>query len=227
MPSRRKSMMFASAFLTSICSFVIVCLVLATKNWISSEIYYTILNSTGKTTITYGLFDGVCSSMQNDLDTPQFFFQVADMENTKVRTVNIVVIILLVFILLSSLLSSGFTFYNAISNPYQTFLGPVGVYVWNSISCICSLLALILFAVNVEVNDLSFELTVQHCSWLEGYTKSIQTNAYGYSYWIIFLIVFFAAATVIIMVFYQHARYSKRKEQEKPIENAPKDGILF
>lgn len=42
-------------------------------------------------------------------------------------------IVVLVLALLSSLLSSGFTCTNAVSNPYQTFLGPIGVYTWNAV----------------------------------------------------------------------------------------------
>lgn len=44
------------------------------------------------------------------------------------RTLHLVVILVLVLSLCTLLLSSGLTFYNSISNPYQTFLGPVGVY---------------------------------------------------------------------------------------------------
>lgn len=43
------------------------------------------------------------------------------------------IIVILVLSLLSSLLSSGFTCTNTVSNPYQTFLGPIGVYTWNSL----------------------------------------------------------------------------------------------
>lgn len=43
-------------------------------------------------------------------------------------------VLLLVLSLCTSLLSSGFTFYNSISNPYQTFLGPVGVYTWSGLA---------------------------------------------------------------------------------------------
>ena len=41
------------------------------------------------------------------------------------------------------------------------------------------------------------------------------------------LIVFLNIASIIIIYFYDHARYSKKKQQERPIENAPKDVILF
>ncbi|XP_034994533.1 clarin-3 [Zootoca vivipara] len=225
MPSKRKSLMFASAFFTSVISLVIVCLVLATKNWVSSEIKFSDVNSTETIFITYGLFEGSCSkNVQNGLSVEDTPFQVADLlENTNANGFNIVIIILLVLSLISSFLSSGFTCYNAISNPYQTFLGPIGVYTWNSISGICSLLGLFLFPANVEVNELSVELAAP-CGPPKEPTLS---NTYGYSYWIVLLIVLSNAAGIIIIVFYQRARYSKRKERERPMETAPKDGILF
>ncbi|XP_053244870.1 clarin-3 [Podarcis raffonei] len=225
MPSKRKSLMFASAFFTSVISLVIVCLVLATKNWVSSEIKFGDVNSTETIFITYGLFEGSCSkNVQNGLSVEDTPFQVVDLlENTKTKGFNTVIIILLVLSLISSFLSSGFTCYNAVSNPYQTFLGPIGVYTWNSISGICSLLGLFLFPANVEVNELSVELAAP-CGPSKDATLS---NTYGYSYWIVLLIVLSNAAAIIIIVFYQRARYSKRKERERPMEIAPKDGILF
>ncbi|KAL7990518.1 hypothetical protein Chor_013948 [Crotalus horridus] len=136
MPSRRKTLMFASAFFTSLCSFVIVCIVLATKNWVSSEINNSNENSSMKLIITYGLFQGVCSDVSPGISSPHTSFQVAGaLENDTLKIFNSVIIFLLVITMLSSFLSSGFTCYNAISNPYQTFLGPIGVYTWNSVSC--------------------------------------------------------------------------------------------
>ncbi|XP_048360963.1 clarin-3 [Sphaerodactylus townsendi] len=226
MPSKRKSLMFASACFTSICSFVIICLVLATKNWVSSKISFS--SGTVNTTLIYryGLFEGhLSTTVVNGITKPESSFQVADsLNNGTVKSLNIMIIFLLVLSLLSSFLSAGFTCYNAVSNPYQTFLGPIGVYTWNSISGFCIFLALILFAVNVEANKLSVELASTPSPPSRPYKLS---NSYGYSYWIMLLIVFLNVATIIIIVFYQKARYSKRKEQQRPMESAPKDGILF
>ncbi|XP_058043955.1 clarin-3 [Ahaetulla prasina] len=225
MPSRRKTLMFASAFFTSLCSFVIVCIVLATKNWVSSDITNLKENPNMKLKITYGLFQGVCSDVSPGISLPHSSFQVADtLGNYILKIFHGVIIFLLVVTMLSSFLSSGFTCYNAISNPYQTFLGPIGVYTWNSVSCICCLLNLILFAVNVEVNKLSAELAIKYCKVSKGVEQS---NSYGYSYWIMLLIIALNATTVIIIVFYQRAKYSKKKERERPLDSAPKDGILF
>lgn len=87
------------------------------------------------------------------------------------------------------------------------------------------LTAMILFPVNIEENSLSVLLAQGCFSVRETHIKSAHT--YGYSYWIMLLTIFLNIASIIIIYFYDHARYSKKKEQERPIENAPKDVILF
>ncbi|PKU28739.1 clarin-3 [Limosa lapponica baueri] len=149
----------------------------------------------------------------------------AILNNTKAKSTVTATIVILVLSLLVSLLSSGFTCTNAVSNPYQTFLGPIGVYTWNSLCGIFVLIAMILFPVNIEENGLSVELSRGCFPALQTHVKSKHT--YGYSYWIMLLIIFLNIASIIIIYFYDHARYSKKKEQERPIENAPKDVILF
>lgn len=84
---------------------------------------------------------------------------------------------------------------------------------------------MILFPVNIEENGLSVELARGCFSFLHTHIKSAHT--YGYSYWMMLLIIFLNIASIIIIYFYDHARYYKKKEQERPIENAPKDVILF
>ncbi|NWY61127.1 CLRN3 protein, partial [Chionis minor] len=226
MPSRKKSAMFASAFLTCVGSFVIICVALATQHWITSNVHFSGTSSNATVTVTYGLFSGTCRQyVDAGLMFPEENFQVAaKLGNTKAKGTITAIIIILVLGLLTSLLSSGFTCTNAISNPYQTFLGPIGVYTWNSLCGIFILIAMILFPVNIEENGLSTELA-RGCYSLPTHVKS--EHSYGYSYWIMLLIIFLNIASIIIIYFYDHARYSKKKEQERPIENAPKDVILF
>uniref|UniRef100_A0A663MZU3 Clarin 3 n=1 Tax=Athene cunicularia TaxID=194338 RepID=A0A663MZU3_ATHCN len=211
MPSRKKAAMFASAFLTCACSFVLICVVLATQHWMSSQVRFSGTNSSVTVSLTYGLFSGTC---EHGIKTPK-----------KAESTITAIIVILVLGLLSSLLSSGFTCTNAVSNPYQTFLGPTGVYTWNSLCGIFILIAMILFPVNIEEYGLSTELAKGCFSFLQTHIRS--DHAYGYSYWIMLLIIFLNIASIIIIYFYDHARYSKKKEQERPIENAPKDVILF
>ncbi|KFO13503.1 Clarin-3 [Balearica regulorum gibbericeps] len=227
MPSRKKTTMFASAFVTCVCSFVMICVVLATQQWMSSEIRFSATNSSGTVSLTYGLFRGTCGQFVDvGLQVSERTFQVADnLSDVKARSIITGIIVLLVLSLLSSLLSSGFTCTNVVSNPYQTFLGPIGVYTWNSLCGIFILIAMILFPVNIEENSLSVELARGCFPFLETHIKS--EHNYGYSYWIMLIIIVLNSASIIIIYFYDHARYSKKKEQERPIENAPKDVILF
>ncbi|NXY19975.1 CLRN3 protein, partial [Atrichornis clamosus] len=227
MPSRKKTAMFASAFCACVSSFVVICVVLATQQWVSSEVRFSRPNSSVTVSLSFGLFRGTCEQFVDaGLQVSKTTFQVADsLGSTKTRSLNVAIIVVLVLSLLSCLLSSGFTCTNAVSNPYQTFLGPIGVYTWNSLCGLLILIAMILFPVNIEANSLSEELA-------HGCSTSPQTHLgskhnYGYSYWIMLLIIFLNIASLIIIYFYDHARYSKKKEQERPIENAPKDVILF
>ncbi|XP_062352735.1 clarin-3 [Cinclus cinclus] len=227
MPSRKKTSMFASSFCTCVSSFVLVCVVLATPRWVSSEVRFSRASSNVTISLSYGLFSGTCEQFVDaGLQVSKTTFQVADALSSDIsRSLNVATIVVLVLALLSSLLSSGFTCTNAVSNPYQTFLGPVGVYTWNSACGVLILIAMILFPVNVQGNRLSQELAYGCSSPLEKHLGS--KHNYGYSYWIMLLILFLNIASLTIIYFYDHARYSKKKEQERPIENAPKDVILF
>ncbi|RMC11253.1 hypothetical protein DUI87_11371 [Hirundo rustica rustica] len=227
MPSRKKTSMFASAFCTCVSSFAVICVALATPQWVSSEVRFSRAGSNVTISLTYGLFSGTCELFVDArLQVSKTNFQVADaLSSPGSRGVNIATIAVLVLALLSSLLSSGFTCTNAVSNPYQTFLGPIGVYTWNSVCGILILIAMILFPVNVEGTGLSEELA--HSCSSSPPTHVGSKHSYGYSYWIMLLVIFLNAASLIIIYFYDHARYSKKKEQERPMENAPKDVILF
>ncbi|XP_064519605.1 clarin-3 isoform X1 [Pseudopipra pipra] len=227
MPSRKKTTMFASAFCTCVSSFVLICVVLATQQWVSSDVLFSRTNTSVTISLEYGLFRGTCEQfVEAGLQVSKQTFQVADsLSSTKTRSTNVAIIVILVLSLLTSLLSSGFTCTNAVSNPYQTFLGPIGVYTWNSICGILVLIAMILFPVNVEAHGLSEELARGCSTTLQSHIRS--QHSYGYSYWIMLLVLFLNIASLIIIYFYDHARYSKKKEQERPIENAPKDVILF
>ncbi|NXX65216.1 CLRN3 protein, partial [Spizella passerina] len=230
MPSRKKTSMFASAFCTCVCSFVVMCVALATPQWVSSEVRFSRTGTTVTVSLTYGLFRGTCEQFVDaGLQVSKTTFQVSEAlsssSSSSSRSLVVATIVMLVLALLSSLLSAGFTCTNAVSNPYQTFLGPIGVYTWNSLCGVLTLIAMILFPVNVEGKGLSEELAHSCSSSLQEHLGS--KHNYGYSYWIMLLILFLNIASLIIIYFYDHARYSKKKEQERPIENAPKDVILF
>lgn len=63
-----------------------------------------------------------------------FVLVLRKLNDSSQKVLHVVVILFLVLSLSTTLLSAGFTFYNSVSNPYQTFLGPVGVYTWSGLS---------------------------------------------------------------------------------------------
>lgn len=52
--------MFASASVTCVCSFVLICVALATPRWMSSRVGFSGGNSSVTVSLTYGLFSGTC-----------------------------------------------------------------------------------------------------------------------------------------------------------------------
>ena len=179
--------------------------------------------------ITYGLFRGRSSQeLAQGLSEPDKYFEVlGKLNSSSPKTLHWVVIVALFLSLSTSLLSSGFTFYNSISNPYQTFLGPIGVYTWSGLGAFFTFLTMVLFVGNVQSNHLSEGLAQVLYPLYPSATDREMTHTYGYSFWLLLFVILLNTVTAVIIVFYQKARYQQKQEQKKPMEYAPKDGILF
>ncbi|XP_036907092.1 clarin-3 [Sturnira hondurensis] len=229
MPTTKKTLMFLSSFFTSFGAFLVICTVLGTQEWVSSTIAISDSSSNGSITVTYGLFRGQSTEeLQGGLAEGDKDFGVLGTLNPSSRkTLHSVVILFLALSLCASLLSSGLTFYNSISNPYQTFLGPLGVYTWNGLSASLTFLALALFVGNVQSNGLSEELARVLYPPQPTATRRVETHRYRYSFWLMLLVLLLNGITVVIIAFYQKARHKQKQRQRKPIEDAPRDGILF
>jgi hypothetical protein len=94
----------------------------------------------------------------------------------------------------------------------------------NLLSAFLAFLTMILFVGNTEANHLSQALSKE----LYADISVIRTtHSYGYSFWLILLVILLNIVTVVIIIFYQKARYQQKQEQRKPVEYAPRDGILF
>lgn len=226
MPTTQKTLMFLSGFVTSLGSVMVICSILGTQAWVTSTIFFTDSISSGTIVISYGLFRGISTQDLSEglQDLDKTFEVLGILEDSSQKSLLSAAILFLVLSLGASLLSTGFTFYNSISNPYQTFLGPVGVYTWNGLSASFVFLTMVLFVGNTESNHLSEKLSQK---LYMGTTNKRTTHSYGYSFWLTLLVILLNIATVVIIIFYQKARYQQKQEQRKPMEYAPRDGILF
>ncbi|XP_006867499.1 PREDICTED: clarin-3 [Chrysochloris asiatica] len=226
MPTKKKMLMFLSSFVASLGSFVVICSILGTQAWISSTLSIHDDTLNGRVIISYGLFRGKSiQELDHGLAESDKDFEVlGTLSGSSQKTLHLVIVLFLALSLFTSLLSSGFTFYNSISNPYQTFLGATGVYTWNGLNASFILLAMLLFVGNTQFNQFSKTLsqalypTIVHTGG---------THSYGYSFWLLLLVILLNIVSVAIIIFYQRARYQRKQEQRKPMEYAPRDGILF
>ncbi|KAG9467428.1 clarin-3 [Eleutherodactylus coqui] len=230
MPSKQKTLLFFAGFVSSIGSFVVICTCLATQEWVSSGVQYMGKNYSGLALVDLGLFDTSCTktiTVGSGIGSPKKERKVLDIlkDNSSTKILHILIILLLVVGLISAFLGSATTCLNTLSNPYLTFLGPLGVYVWTSINGIAILLAIILFTVNIEANKLPKEIALI----LEDYTDVYGSakNTYRYSFWLLLLSLFLNIGTIAIIFYYQHARYSQQIKKERPMETASRDVILF
>ncbi|KAK6487344.1 clarin-3-like [Huso huso] len=230
MPTIRKTVMFLGGSLANSGSLIMICAVLATKEWVSSVTTCKgSANQTGSVTLEYGLFEGkgshiFCPNIGGDILPFKVLESLKHVGPSK--SLHITVITCLCLGLLGSICSFGITLYNSFSNPYETYLGPIGVYVCSSVSAIFIFFSIVLFVVNTEVYNLSVEIA-QNKIGNTIVILSDTTNSIGYSYYLMIPAFFCNLIAIIIVYVYQHADYTQRKEQQRPTEDAPKDVMMY
>ncbi|XP_041065230.1 clarin-3 [Carcharodon carcharias] len=230
MPSLRKKLMFAAGFSVSLGTCMLISAIMATDSWVD-----TIINcenesgdAVGELKLKYGLFDGLREKSGCPILVDDGTVKVLEcLENAgTARVIHILVILFLVFGLLFTLLSAIVALYNSISNPYENICGPISIYTCSSISCVSTFLAMVLFAVNTTVNNLSTEL-VKNSIKGSLVTFKLKTNIYEYSFWLILLSLALNIATIAIVYVYQHENHTREREQKRPTENVPKDVLMY
>lgn len=88
-------------------------------------------------------------------------------------------------------------------------------------------LTVVLFVGNVQSNQLSEQLAQALYPLYPSTAHRGTAHSYGHTFWLLLLVILLDVATAVIIVFYQKARYRQKQEQRKPMEYAPRDGILF
>ncbi|KPP73997.1 clarin-3-like [Scleropages formosus] len=133
------------------------------------------------------------------------------------------VVAFLVFSLVGTAGSILVSLYNSVSNPYQTHLGPVGVFTCSSIGVIFCFLALILFVVNVYATDMFESLVMSE--QIVNLEPAEVTMEIGFFFLIPFLVMSLLAILVVFL--YQHVAYTHQREQQRPTEDAPKEIMMY
>ncbi|XP_010866978.1 clarin-3 [Esox lucius] len=143
------------------------------------------------------------------------------------QILHAVVIGLLAMCLLCSAGSILITLYNSVSNPYETYMGPIGVYTCNSVSaCIC-LMVLILYAVNVQVTSMAEDLVKNDIGASSAVYLTDKTSEFQVGYFLLLPYMGLNLLAILIIYLYEHAAYTHRKNQQRPTEDAPKEIMMY
>lgn len=231
MPSTKKTIYFMSSALVTAIAIGILGFAMSTQ-WAKTTMKCAQgSGNNGTAVITLKLFNGdlvrdfcpVFGSAQPELFP--VFPKVMKAGSTP-AALHILTVCLIVLCLLFSAATILMSLYNSVSNPYENYMGPVGIYAYSSLSTCLSVLVLILFAVNINVTSMAEELTknIANSEVLDLQDKSTEMQT-GFYLIIPYAVLSLLAIALIYM--YDHAAYTHRKEQQKPTEDAPKEIMMY
>ncbi|XP_067101441.1 clarin-3 [Osmerus mordax] len=136
------------------------------------------------------------------------------------------VICLLALCLLGSASSILITLYNSVSNPYETYMGPLGLYACSSASAGMSFLAIILYVVNVAATRMSEDL-VENFLGPNSVDLENKRAEMGVGFFMLIPYLVLNLLAILLVYLYEHAAYTQRQEQQRPTEDAPKEIMMY
>ncbi|XP_053496676.1 clarin-3 [Ictalurus furcatus] len=134
------------------------------------------------------------------------------------------VVVLLVFALVASAGSILITLYNTISNPYETYMGPIGLYVCSGISACLSFLAMVLNLINLLGINIAKEMVLKGDNDITLKDGAVTFEA---GFFMILPYITVNLLAILLVYLYAHAAYRQRQEQQKPTEDAPKEILMY
>ncbi|XP_043926494.1 clarin-1-like [Protopterus annectens] len=206
MPDQQKKIVFCTAGILSFASALTIAAAIGTQLWIKGTVLCKtgaqLVNATGQELekflgeIHYGLFRGQklrqCGLGGRTI-TFSFF---PDLLTVVPASIHVCVIIFSAALIIISLVETGFFMYNAFGKPFETLHGPIGLYLWNFISCCSGFLIMILFLSEVKLHRLSEKIA----NYKEGnFIFKTHKEQYGTSFWLI-LICFFTHFLNILLI---------------------------
>uniref|UniRef100_A0A3Q3WZE2 Uncharacterized protein n=1 Tax=Mola mola TaxID=94237 RepID=A0A3Q3WZE2_MOLML len=224
MPSTRKTLHYISSALVTTISVGVLGYSMSAKWGKATMECANSLTSKGFAVFTLGLFNGTL----NRNDCPSFvnmFPMLVEIGSTPL-VLHALVVSLLVLCLVFSAANILISIYNSVSNPYETYMGPVGIYTCGSLSACLSVLVLIIFVLNVNFTNMAEETvknfpTSSQVELLNKYSEMMV------GYYLIILYAVLSLSTIALIYMYDHAAYTHRKEQQKPTEDVPKEIMMY
>ncbi|XP_042363371.1 clarin-3 [Plectropomus leopardus] len=229
MPSNTKIVYYISSALVTAVSVGVMGFGMS-GNWATTTMECTRIGSdftNGSAEITWQLLDGYlyrvfCPSFGGEGS----FEVIPAMLEAGVTFVALhgTVLCLLALCLLFSACSILISLYNSVSNPYATYMGPVGVYVCSSLSACLAVVVLIIYAVNVAATNMAEELVKGMYDDADLRNTSSEMKL---GYFLIIPYIVLSLTAIVVIYMYDHAAYTHRREQQRPTEDAPKEIMMY
>ncbi|MCI4384510.1 hypothetical protein PGIGA_G00039520 [Pangasianodon gigas] len=228
MPSAEKILYFLSSAMLSIVGVAVLGYGISAE-WASSTIECSRKGSNnfnGTATLHMGLFAGtelkVSCPWLTTTDKFKVFNSMSAVGGAGVG-LHAVVVVLLVFAMVASAGSIFITLYNTISNPYETYMGPIGLYVCSGLSACLAFLAMVLYLINLLGINIGKQILLLN---LDGVLMDeVVTFLVGFFMILPYITVNLLA--ILLVYLYAHAAYRQRQEQQKPTEDAPKEILMY
>ncbi|XP_052426041.1 clarin-3 [Carassius gibelio] len=182
----------------------------------------------GTSSLETGLFNGTETKIRCPrIDSPGkqviVFTRLAKVAGAPI-ILHALVVILLALALFGSAGSILVTLYNSFSNPYQTYMGPIGLYTCSGLSVSVATLALILYVSNIFLGEMFQTLVKAVEANVELKNPKITLKA---GFFLLIPYIGLNLLAILVVYLYVHAAYTRRKEQEKPTEDAPKEIMMY
>uniref|UniRef100_UPI001CD87E34 clarin-1 n=1 Tax=Solea senegalensis TaxID=28829 RepID=UPI001CD87E34 len=132
---------------------------------------------------------------------------------------HVTVVVFCGTVILFSSVATGFFFFNAFGHPYETLQGPMGLYLWSFICCVCSCLVMILFSSEVKLHRLSESIA----NFNEvNFMFQTHTERYDRCFWL-FLIIFLLQALNILLIRLTGIHFPFRENKEAELSGGAID----
>ncbi|KAL2096664.1 hypothetical protein ACEWY4_008812 [Coilia grayii] len=206
MANRQERIIFAFGGILCFTCVMMVAAAMGTRFWVKGTVLCKtgaqLVNATDPEldkfigNVSYGLFHGQRVKQCGLGGRPFRFSFFPDLLEAIPVNLHISVIFFCGVLILFSSISTAFFMYNAIGHPYETLHGPLGLYLWNFISCLCSCLVMILFAAEVKIHRLSERIA----NFREvNFLYKTYTEQYDRSYWLISFTFLIHALNILLI----------------------------
>ncbi|TKS89778.1 Clarin-3 Transmembrane protein 12 [Collichthys lucidus] len=231
MPSTKKTLHFVSSALVTAKSVALLGFGMSRK-WSETTMECARSGSdffNGSAVVTLQLFDGnmdrtFCPTFGGSAD----FQVIPKLAETTVTplALHALAVCLLVLCLVFSACSILISLYNSVSNPYETYMGPIGIYTCSSLSACLSVVTLIIFVVNVHVTSMAEDLVKLYADSIPVDLRNKSTEM-GLGYYLVIPYTVLCLVAIALIYMYDHAAYTQRREQQRPTEDAPKEIMMY